>query len=75
MRTLLAGLLEEQGLLCPVTEEALHAGDDVVSRLYNWNQLLPPMRRTFAIELSVDEKALLVGGGASPGWGLASDEL
>jgi hypothetical protein len=60
---LLNTLFRKHGAECPIGPDALAPGTEAVVVLRNWKEiLLPVMRATFAIELSADKLALLVGG-------------
>ena len=63
MARLLGTLFRKHGAECPVSPDALAPGTTAVVVLRNWKDiLLPVLRATFAIELSADKLALLVGG-------------
>ena len=62
MHKLLTTVYEEAGLPFPVPAASMNKGEDPAGRLANWNALLAPMQKTFAITLTADEKALLVAG-------------
>lgn len=63
MARLLGTLFRRNGAECPVSPETLAPGTEPVVVLRNWKEiLLPVLRATFAIELSADKMALLVGG-------------
>ena len=63
---LLDTLYRENGQVCPVSgvSSGQAAGEpaDVAVRLENWNALLRPLHDVFAIRLTPDDKALVVGG-------------
>ncbi len=61
---LLKSLYEANGQLCPVSAEALGVGHDPKVCLRNWGLLLPVLHKAFAIDVTADEKTLLIGGGA-----------
>jgi hypothetical protein len=63
MARLLAHLFRANGAECPARADALAPGNEAAVVLRNWKEvLLPVLRTTFAIELSADKLALLVGG-------------
>jgi hypothetical protein len=62
MHTLLVKVYKDAGIPFPVHASSLNSGEDAAGRLANWNALLPPMQRTFAVSLTGDEKVLLVAG-------------
>ena len=63
MARLLGTLFRKHGAECPVSPDALAPGTEAVVVLRNWKELLlPVLRATYAIELSADKLALLVGG-------------
>jgi hypothetical protein len=63
MARLLATLFRANGAECPVGADALAPGTEAAVVLRNWKEcLLPVLHATFAIELSADKLALLVGG-------------
>ena len=63
MARLLNTLFRKHAADCPISPDALAPGTEAVVVLRNWKEiLLPVMRATFAIELSADKLALLVGG-------------
>ncbi len=62
---MLSELCTRHGDVSKVPPNTLVAGTTPGAVLRNWNRLLPELKRGFAIDLTPDEKALLVGGGAS----------
>ena len=63
MARLLGTLFRKNGAASPVAPDLLAPGTEPVVVLRNWKDLLlPVLRATFAIELSADKLALLVGG-------------
>jgi hypothetical protein len=61
---LLQSLFSAHGQLCSISAEALAPGHDPRVCLKNWGLLLPQLRKSFAIDVTADEKTLLIGGGA-----------
>ena len=62
MARLLHNLFEANGAACPVEPGTLAPGDAPAAILAKWKRLLPVLSRTFAVTLSADKLALLVGG-------------
>ena len=63
MARLLVNLFRSHGADCPISVDALAPGTEAAVVLRNWKEcLLPVLRRTFAMEISADKLALLVGG-------------
>jgi hypothetical protein len=60
---LLAGILARGGKSLPFPVELLRAGSAPPVLLRNWN-LLSPVLGAYALELTPDNKALIVAGGA-----------
>jgi hypothetical protein len=64
IETLLESLYCAAGGESPVLPLVHGHDDDVHVRLANWNALLPTLHKAYAIDLTSDEKALIIGGGA-----------